>query len=74
MLRVVHQDKVEFYDHVNDPFETRNVADHPTYRKVVQEMETKMIAGWRDAMKAVPRRRSVNFNAREESDQSLTLF
>ena len=52
-LRVVHQDElvsVELYDHVNDPFETRNVADNPSYREVVQEMETKMIAGWRDAM------------------------
>ena len=41
---------IELYDHTVDPNETRNVAEHPDYRSVKDDLLARLNAGWRAAL------------------------
>ncbi len=45
---------VEVYDHLQDPLETRNVADSPEYGSVVNELRSQWLQGWRAAKPSLP--------------------
>ena len=37
----------ELYDHATDPRENRNVADHPEYGAIIDDLAARLEAGWR---------------------------
>ena len=47
---VGNQNKVELYNHAQDPGENRNIADEPGNRELVQRLHQQLAPGWRDAL------------------------